>query len=288
MNRCGQRPCNVTPSINLHDCISSEEDKKCDEEDKKCNEEDNEIKECNELAGLDSTGPGQMMKKICNAFTSRVGVEFFDEKGPEKKVAALKESSQRALELEQALRKQKHDALAQMTEFACKITDCSTEENMAEIAADALHQAVGALKQLSAVMMQAAVFWKQMQDHCCTLAESEMKNQVEKALEKYSDEKRLKVWTSRGFKIKAIEFYAGWVALHSVCTTYVEYIKITLQDLYRYIKENPTYEESRVNVKELAQKFLMDLQHDQKELAEKEFATQEKIKALGDPSAHDQ
>ena len=238
------------------------------------------------IAELGSTGPGQMFKKISNAFTSRIRVEFFDEKGPEKKVAALKESSQRALELEQALRKQKHDALAKMTEFACKITDCSTEENMAEIAADALHQAVGALKQLSAVMMQAAVFWKQMQDHCRTLAESEMKNQVEKALEKYSDEKRLKVWTSRGFKIKAIEFYAGWVALHSVCTTYVEYIKITQKDLYRYIQENPTYEESRVNVKELAQKFLTDLQHDQKELADKEFATQEKIKALEDsPSA---
>ena len=240
------------------------------------------------IAELGSTGPGKVFKKMCNAFTSRVllGAEFFDERAPEKKVAALKESSQKALQLEQALRKQKHDALAQMTVFANKITDCSTEENMAEIAADALHQAVGALMQLSAVMMQAAIFWKQMQDHCRTLAESEMKNQIESAIEKYSEEKRLKVWTSRGFKIKAIEFYAGWVALHCVCTTYVEYIKITQKDLYRYIQENPTYEESRVNVKELAQKFLEDLKQDQKELADKEFATQEKIKTLGDsPSA---
>ena len=236
------------------------------------------------IAALDSNGPGQMFKHMCNSVTSRflMGVELFDAKGPEKKVAALKESCRKALETEQAISQQKHDSLTRMTEFACKITDCNTEKNMADVAADALHQAIGALKELSAVMMQAAVFWKQMQDHFHTLAESEMKNQVKKVMQTFSEEKRLKVWTSRGFKIKAIEFYAGWVALHSVCTTYVEYIRITQQDLYRYIKENPTYEESRKNVKELAQKFLTDLQRDQKELADKEFATQEKIKALGD------
>ena len=53
------------------------------------------------------------------------------------------------------------------------------------------------------------------------------------------------------------------------------------QDLYRYVTENPTFEESRQNVKELAEKFLVDLKRDQKELADKEFKAQEEINELG-------
>ena len=231
------------------------------------------------LAVLD---PEQMLIKVSNGLTSKyIGVKFLNEEGPEKKVAALKESSRTALELEQALCIKKQDVIEQIIEFTCKIADCSTEKNMAEIAADALHQAIRLLKHLSVIMIQAANFWKQMQNHCCTLAEPEMKNEIERAVEKYSEEKRLKVWTSRGFKIKAIEFYAGWVALHSMCTTYLEYIKITQQDLYRFIEENPTYKESCENVKEQGRKFHKELQDDKKELADKEFATQKKIKALG-------
>ena len=183
--------------------------------------------------------------------------------------------------MEQAIRRQRHTALSKMTEFATRIKNCDTEENMAKIAGDALHQAVGALKELSAVMMQAALFWKQMKDHCHSLAESDMKRQVESAM-KYPKEERLKVWTSRGFKIQAVKFYAEWVALNRVCKTYVERIKFTQQDLYRYITENPTYEESRQNIKELAQKFLTDLHRDQKAIANKVFENQEEIKALGD------
>ena len=125
---------------------------------------------------------------------------------------------------------------------------------MAECAVDARHEAIGALKHLSAVMMQAALFWKQMQDHCSSLAETEMQSQIERAL-KISEEKRIKVWTSNSFKYKAIQFYSGWVALNSVCAVYMEQIKETQRDLYKYITENPTYEESKRILPDLAEKF---------------------------------
>lgn len=242
---------------------------------------DLEQREDRAIADMDSGGA--IFKKMCNAFTSKIpiiGFEAFDTEVPAKKAQALKNASMRAYEKEKELRQQRQETLSKMTDFACKIKDCETEENMAEIAEGALHQAIGALKELSAVMMQAAVFWKQMQDHCKSLAESELTNQVEKAMEKYPEEKRLKIWTSRGFKIKAIEFYAGWVALHGVCRRYVEVIKETQKDLYNYIKENPTYEQSRQNVKVLAKEFLEDLKRDQKALEDKEFKAQEEIKAL--------
>ncbi len=199
-------------------------------------------------------------------------------------IETLTAISKVAGEMEKAALELHDEALGRMTEFATRIKDCTTEENMADAAAEALHEATGALKELSAVMMQAAQFWKQMQDHCRSLAESEMQTQVEKAM-KYPEEKRLKVWTSNAFKRKAVQFYAGWVALHGVCAIYMEQIKLTQQDLYRYIKENPTYEQSRQNVKALAEEFLVDLQRGQKAIAEKEFQAQEEIKALGDSAS---
>ena len=200
----------------------------------------------------------------------------------EKKAEALRKVRREALEAEQAIRNQRHEAIARMTSFTAKIAQCVEDRNMAECAVNALHEAAGALKHLSAVMMQAALFWEQMQDHCRSLAESEMQSQVEKAFKRYSEEKRLKVWTSKAFKRKAVEFYAGWVALNEVCTTYMEQIKLTQKDLYRYISDNPTWEESRQKLPQLAETFLSELKRDQKALSDKDFKAQEEIKALED------
>ena len=237
-----------------------------------------EEKEDEAISGIGSNSP---LKLLVNACTSMIGIgKVFDENESEKKAAHWKERRVEALQVENKFRQQRYEALGKMTEFAMKIKECKTEENMAEVAVEALHYSIGALKELSAVMMQAAQFWKQMQDHCRSLADSEMQKQMEKAMKLYTDEKRRKVWTSNGFKIKAIQFYAGWVALHSVCSVYIEQIKKTQRDLYEYLKENPTWEESRKNVKSLAETFLSDLKQDQKAIADKKFQAQEEIKTL--------
>ena len=239
-----------------------------------------EEKEDEAISGIGSNNP---LKLLVNGFTSVIGIgKVFDENESEKKAAHWKERRVEALQVENQFRQQRYEALGKMTEFAMKIKECTTEENMAEVAVEALHYSIGALKELSAVMMRAAQFWKQMQDHCRSLADSEMQKQMEKAMKLYTDEKRRKVWTSNGFKIKAIHFYAGWVALHSVCSVYIEQIKETQKALYEYLKENPTWEESRKNVKSLAETFLSDLKEDQKAIADKEFQAQEEIKALTD------
>ncbi len=222
------------------------------------------------------------LKEIANSLTTRViGVKVFGSEGKEKKAEAVRQLRREALKAEQAIRDKRHDALIRMTSFTAKINQSHDEENMADCAVGALHEAIGTLKDLSAVMMRAARFWEQMQDHCKTLAESEMKELVENAIKKYSEEKRLKVWTSSAFKRKAVQFYAGWVALHGVCNVYLEQLKLTQSDLYRYITENPTYEQSRSNLKELVDSFLHDLQRDQKALSEKKFQAQEEIDSLG-------
>lgn len=137
-------------------------------------------------------------------------------------------------------------------------TVITATENTVTTNPEFFHQAIEAQKQLSVLMLQAVQFWKQMQDHCKTLAEDGMKGTVEIGM-KYPDEKRLKIWTSKGFKMKSIQFYASWVALDSVSNVYSEHIKPIQKDLCEQLCENLTYEESHQLVKTPTEKFLEDL-----------------------------
>ena len=227
------------------------------------------------ISKIDSSG----LKSLINAFTTIVGVKVFDiESGA--KAARLRQSRLDALEVEQAIREKRQEALANMSAFTAKLRQCANDQEMAECAVDALHEAIGALKKLSAVMMHAALFWKQMQEHCNSLTNPKVKSLIKTTIDEYSKEDRLEVWTSRPFKQQAIEFYSGWVALNNVCGVYMEQIKETQRDLYRYITENPTYEESKRKLPELAEKFMADLKRDQKAIEEEEFQAKKQIRAL--------
>ena len=146
------------------------------------------------------------------------------------------------------------------------------------VAVEALHHSIVALKALTVVMMQASQFWKYMCDHCHSLADSEMQQLVETTIKLWIEEKWRKVWTSKGFKRKTIRLNAGWVALHSVCSVYIEQIKQLQRDLYQYLKENPTWEESRMNLKSLAETFLSDLKQEQKAIYDMAFEAEKEIK----------
>ena len=157
---------------------------------------------------------------------------------------------------------------------------CKDKAQFTRSSAKALSSARDGLKILAALMMNAALFWKQMQEHCKSLSDSKLKDKVEKAMDKYSDEKRLKLWTSKPFKIQAVHFYADWVALDCVCGEYMGSIKETQKELYKYIQENPTQEEAEKNVPSLAVKFQQDLQDAQKACAERDSEMQEEIRML--------
>ena len=231
-----------------------------------------EIKEDEAISGIKHIGT---LKSLVNAIFR---YEVFDE--GRKKVSMWKEKRIEALENENKLRRQRYEAMEKMTSFAVTIKNCQSEQELAKMAEDALHKTVGALKELTAAIMRAATFWRQMQEHCRSLANDGTKAKVKTIKDSVTKEERMKVWTSKPFKKQAVYFYARWVALNSVCSEYVEHIKKTQKDLYEYIVKNPTYEESRKNVHELAKKFLTDLKKDQETIAKKEFEAKKEINAL--------
>ena len=222
------------------------------------------------------------IKSLINHFTSAaIGIKIFDKEDAEKRAERLRQNRLDALEIEKEIRQKRQEALTRMSEFTAKLKQCKDDHEVAECAVLALHEAIGALKNLSCVMMRAALFWKQLQEHCHSLADSEMKKQVEAAL-KYPENKRLKVWTSYSFKYRAVQFYSSWVALNSVCAVYKKQIEGTQKDLYKYIAENPTHEESMAMLPDLAEKFMADLNHDQQALERKTLKAQEEIEALSE------
>ena len=97
---------------------------------------------------------------------------------------------------------------------------------------------------------------------------------VEAAMKK-PEEDRMKVWTNVGFKKQAIIYYSKWVALDGVCGIYMERIKETQKTLYQYLEENPTNEQARKNVRQLAIAFRKDLEDAQKEIDEQDKAAEE-------------
>ena len=188
----------------------------------------------------------------------------------------------RQLQRMQEYAEERKKAYAEMNDFAKKIQDYDAKAAMGtggDAAIDALHKAVGALKSLTVVMMRTAEFWKKMELHCKTISETKMDQKFEKALEQ-GHRKKKAIWAMQGFKRRAIEFFAQWVALEGVCTQYAKNIKAIQEELYAGIQENPTFEQSRANIRTIANELLREMEKAQKDMAQKQAESGQKIKEL--------
>ena len=229
-----------------------------------------------------------MISAAGNAMTGNIekaaeAIQNIDDKSGYKE--AMKMANQEKMKHLDELQKEREirqKAIEECIEFAEKIGRCQDDNDLAEAAIEALHSSIGALKSLSIIMMKAAVFWQQMQCHCDDIAKGYMQEMVQEAVNKYDDHKRMKFWTSTGFKKRAVQYYSKWVALDDVCGVYMLQIRDTRQDLYNYLEENPTIEQAKKNVRHLASELAKDLKQAQEKLAkEKEKALEEK-KSLED------
>lgn len=185
-------------------------------------------------------------------------MEIGDKTGYERAIERANKEKMMHLEEIKKEREQRREAIQQCIEFTQKIISCKDDKDLAEVAIDALHNSVGALKCLSATMMQAIRFWEMMQMHCKALAGGDIKEKVENMME-MPKEVRLKTWTSTGFKENALSYYTKWVLLDNLSSVYKVQIQNTSRELYKYIKENPTPEQAKKNVRQLAADLKDDL-----------------------------
>jgi len=204
---------------------------------------------------------------------------FGEKLGRKEAIKIANEEKKKQMEEMQKQRDLRQEAYLQCQEFAERIKNCQDDSALAEASIEALHSSIGALKSLSAIMMNAAIFWQQMQSFCESLAKGEMQKSLEQAM-KLDEAKRIKHWTSNGFKGRALRYYSNWVALDDVCGVYILHIKKTRQELYNYLNDNPTIEQARENVRTLAAAFEKDLKEAQERLNEENMKALEAKKEL--------
>ena len=243
--------------------------------------------ELKEDKAIDELGDeGTVFERLVNGLTSTFfGVPLLGRSKATKQeqLKAVNENKKEALTFRRQREQERIEAFKKLTEFTVKVQTCGNEEEFAKFSAEALHKAMEGLKILAALMMQAALFWKQMQEHCKSLADDNLKDTVENAMDKFTDAKRLKLWTSDPFKIRAVRFYAGWVALDNVCGEYMGAIKDTQTELYKFIQENPTYEEAKERVGDLALTFQREMEEAQKACEERDSEMKEEYESLEQP-----
>lgn len=189
-----------------------------------------------------------------------------DKTGYEEAIKRANREKMMHLEQMKRERDQRREAIQQCIEFTQKIISCKNDNDLAEVTIKALHNSAGALKCLSATMMEATKFWEMMQRQCNMLASGEIKRKVEKMIEMPKEE-RLNTWTSTGFKKTAVRYYTRWVLLDSLSSVYRLQIQNTSRELYKYLKENPTPEQAKRNMRHLA----ADLKDDLKQYQEDEL-----------------
>ena len=217
---------------------------------------------------------GNPFKALVNAFVAPLGIRAYDTEGDKERAKEYQEEKLKHLDDMKQQREQRRAALEEIAVFAKHIIDCREDADLADAAIDALHKAMGGLQKLSALMLKVALFWKQMQMHCETLARDKMQKMIMRAM-KRPEKERLRVWTAKSFKTQAIKYYAQWVALDDVCAIYMAKIKETQKTLYSYLTENPTLNEARANVRQIIIQFSDDLRRAHSEIDEKNAADEE-------------
>lgn len=204
--------------------------------------------------------------KFAGGLLGFLGIKPIDDdviSDPAKHVELVHKLRYDQLSLEAKERELQSQALDQLKDAALRMADIDSifksEESIAGAAVDALQLSAGALKNLSGVMKQAANIWKDLEDHCRTLAEHDVPLE---SVQELSSDKRLALWSSDTIKEQYVRQSAQWLAMYVVCKEVGEEVKKTKHQLHEFIRENPTNEESRKIIGELSNEFIKDLEHE--------------------------
>ena len=222
-----------------------------------------ELKAENASQDIDYDVTAKLINGFVTMITSGLVTKILDTK--EDLVAQHEKRKMQHQQAAEKSRKERVDMMGKLAEFASTLSSLSTEKEFSDNAVTSLHEAIGALKHLAAIMLRAADFWTQLEKHCESLQNEGLGGLMQTYMEKKEDTRK-KLWVSTPFKKQAIQFYCRWVALHDVCTDYLKPLKETQAMLYKYLTENPTWEQSKQNISELAKVFAETLDKQVKQL----------------------
>jgi hypothetical protein len=137
----------------------------------------------------------------------------------------------------------KSQVMQEIVHLVQTIRNASTELDTAAILVEALHQAIRALKRLSAVMLKMAALWAQLERHCVLRLASpdEVSSLVRSACLSIPehDERRKAFLSSGAFKRRAVLYQSRWVATAVICGDFSDSFSYARRHLYYFLESHP-------------------------------------------------
>ena len=226
-------------------------EKKLQEREKELKEYEKRYEEAREKQKFAEASTRSPWKQMINAFYSAAKAPFPNMGVAEK----YRNEAESHFEDLKEQREARLKVLGDIAELAKSIENCTSDEKLADVAVDALHEAVGCLGQLSTLMMKVSEYWEGMSSSCEDSA-LRMDRIARNAKTKPSTE-LLK--DTRSME-DAIRLYCQWVAIGLTCSIHMDKIKETQKSLYAHLEENPTTEEAQRNVRRLALECRQDVE----------------------------
>ena len=149
-----------------------------------------------------------------------VGASAEDASAAYEKIASrYAEEKTKYLDLMMELQDQQMDALGDIAKFAKQMAAERTTERLEQGAVEALHIAVGVLRQIVTTLQDVTYFWDSMAMACKRLADEELRVDIEVYM-KRSPAERIEEYSDPGFQLRMLQVAAQWHALALVADQY--------------------------------------------------------------------
>ena len=180
----------------------------------------------------------------------------------ETKIKDIKKKEHKNQKLIDESKKSKKMAQKQMRKVVEQLTQCRSRAEIHKVTEESLKEAVQALNEIEAIMINVGHFWKEVEGMCESVTGRTMKKQVKMLSDKKPQERKA-IWQSQAFKMDALNLYGKWIALKRVCATASGKVNSALDEVQQYMVENPNEDEAFKSIQEMAGKFLKELPHEE-------------------------
>jgi hypothetical protein len=161
------------------------------------------------------------------------------------------------LDLMLKYQEQETQALANMAEYAVRMSAVTSSTEIVKSVSASLCQAIAAFNAVAQILRVASAFWTQMADACKNLSSGGVQATV-KAFSDAKPEEKAVVWKEDFFKKETVEYMAQWKAMELICRDYSKAAAETWTEIRANIVKSPSDEESMKLVPDLARALALD------------------------------
>ncbi len=158
-----------------------------------------------------------------------------------------------------AIEDKNRTALADMARYASLMQSTNATQSAIEISVTSLGQSIAALSKVTAILTQAAIYWRGMEQACERLGDNGVFQKAIADLDDMTDAQRTREFTRPNFIRSAIQYSAGWRALKYIADDYRDELGKLGKDVMGYVGQHPSEAAARAQAITLAKALGIDV-----------------------------